>query len=77
MAEIESALEALLDEHTYGQVLRAKGMVAGNDGEWIYFDYVPGESNVRVGSAQPIGKICVIGSGLDEAALCTLFKVEE
>ena len=66
-----------MDEHQYGQVLRAKGMVAGSDGKWIYFDYVPGESNVRSGSAQPIGKICVIGSGLDEAALCTLFGIEE
>ena len=76
-ADIVKALEALMDEHQYGQVLRAKGMVAGSDGKWIYFDYVPGESNVRSGSAQPIGKICVIGSGLDEAALCTLFGIEE
>ena len=77
MAEIEAALEALLEESKYGQVLRAKGMVDGEQGRWIYFDYVPGESNVRWGAPQPIGKICVIGSGLNEAALCALFGIEE
>ncbi len=76
-AQIESALEALLEESKYGQVLRAKGMVAGESGEWIYFDYVPGESFVRGGSTQGIGKICVIGSKLNESALCTLFEIEE
>ena len=73
---IGEALEALLDTHRFGQVLRAKGMVADVNGEWIYFDYVPGESNVRVGAPQVIGKICVIGSGLDENELCKLFGVE-
>ncbi len=57
-------------------VLRAKGMVpsADADGEWIFFDYVPGESNVRTGQPQPTGRICVIGSELKEDALAELFK---
>ena len=70
-----SALEALEDEHKYGTVLRAKGIVAGKEGEWIHFDYVPGEPDVRFGTAGIIGRLCVIGSGLDVAALSELFGV--
>ena len=72
--EIRNALNGL-DSETYGAVLRAKGMVAGTDGDWIYFDYVPGEANVRTGSACVIGKLCVIGAKLDEAGVAALFGV--
>jgi len=73
-AEIEKILEELEDEKKYGAVLRAKGMVSAGNGTWINFDYVPGESNVRAGSAEVTGKICVIGSGLNEENLAELFR---
>ena len=73
---MNTILEALLEEKTYGIVLRAKGIVASNDGEWIHFDYVPGEPNVRRGSAGIIGRLCVIGSHLDKQALADLFGVQ-
>ena len=71
--EIEKILEALSDEETYGIVLRAKGMVPAKEGGWIYFDYVPEESNVREGKPDVTGKFCVIGSKLKEDALKKLF----
>lgn len=71
--EISDILEALEDEKKYGFVLRAKGMVPAGDGTWVYFDYVPGESNVREGKPDVTGKFCVIGSKLNEAALAELF----
>ena len=72
--EIATILEALEDDKTYGFVLRSKGMVPEKEtGEWIYFDYVPGESNVRTGKADVTGKICVIGSKLNEENLHKLF----
>jgi len=71
--EIEAALDALEDDKTYGMILRAKGMVPSADGTWIYFDYVPGEKNVREGKADVTGKLCVIGSNLDEHNLEELF----
>ncbi len=64
-----------LDSREYGFVLRAKGIVTGEDGSWIHFDYVPGEADVRTGSAAVTGKLCVIGSDLDEADLKQLFEV--
>ena len=73
-AEVEAILEALEQEATYGFVLRAKGMVPSGDGTWIYFDYVPGESNVREGKPDVTGKICVIGSKLNEEHLKQLFE---
>ena len=73
--ELKSILDALLEEKTYGVVLRAKGIVAGDDGKWLHFDYVPGEGDVRHGSSAVIGRLCVIGSGLNEAALKNLFGV--
>ncbi len=73
MDEINSIMEALEEEETYGMVLRAKGMVAGADGTWIYFDYVPGEADVRAGKPDVTGKLCVIGSGLKEEKLSELF----
>lgn len=69
---INRILEAL-DGGAYGVVLRAKGMVPGEDGTWIYFDYVPGERNVREGKPDYTGKLCVIGSKLDEGKLEQLF----
>ena len=71
--EIDSALDALEDDKTYGMILRAKGMVPAADGTWIYFDYVPGEKNVRQGKADVTGKLCVIGSNLNEENLEKLF----
>ena len=71
---IENALKEL-DTQSFGFVLRAKGIVAGEDGNWIHFDYVPEESNVRIGSAAITGKLCVIGSGLNEDAIAKLFGV--
>ena len=56
-------------------MLRAKGIVAGEDGNWIHFDYVPEESNVRTGCAAITGKLCVIGAGLQEDAIAKLFGV--
>ncbi len=74
--EIEHILEELENEDKYGYVLRAKGMISEKNGGWIYFDYVPGESNVRTGKPDVTGKFCVIGSGLHEEALKKLFDAE-
>ncbi len=71
--EIAGCLKELEKEEVYGMVLRAKGMVPAGDGTWVYFDYVPGESDVREGKADVTGKICVIGSKLKEDALEKLF----
>ena len=71
--KITKILEAL-DSGEYGFVLRAKGMVPGEDGTWIYYDYVPEESDIRTGSPIVTGKICVIGSKLDEDKLEELFQ---
>ena len=73
--KITAALEALEDEHTYGQILRAKGIVEAEDGTWIHFDYVPGEPDVRTGSAGIIGRLCVIGAGVDQEKIHQLFEV--
>jgi G3E family GTPase len=73
--DIEKALAALEDAETYGMVLRAKGIVAGADGQWIYFDHVPGEADIRTGSPAVTGRLCVIGSKIQEDALKTLFGV--
>ena len=74
--ELRAILDALLDEAKYGIVLRAKGIVDASDGEWIYCDYVPGETDIRRGGAAVTGRFCVIGSKLNEQALKELFKVE-
>ena len=57
----------------YGEILRAKGMVKGEDGEWIYFDMVPGEHEVRIGAPEYTGRICVIGAKIQEEKLESLF----
>ncbi len=73
-AQVELALQHL-DTGVYGMVLRAKGILMGTDGKWIHFDYVPEEYNVRTGSADITGKLCVIGSKLDEKGISALFGV--
>ena len=76
-AAMNDKLNALTDEDKYGIVLRAKGIVAATDGgNWIHFDYVPGEPDVREGGAAVIGRLCVIGSKLNIPALSELFGVE-
>ena len=71
--EVQQALEGLDDSNACGIVLRAKGILPSTDGRWIHFDYVPGEANVRFGSAEYTGRLCVIGSQLNEDALKKLF----
>ena len=73
-AAVEQALHEL-DSGKYGMILRAKGILPAVDGSWIHFDYVPEEYNVRTGSADVTGKLCVIGSKLDEAGVAALFGV--
>ncbi len=73
-ASIEAALHEL-DSGKYGTILRAKGILPAVDGTWIHFDYVPEECSVRTGSADITGKLCVIGSKLDEAGVAALFGV--
>ena len=72
--QIRDALNAL-DSGEYGMVLRAKGIVPCEDGSWIHFDHVPGEVDVRRGGADVTGKLCVIGSKLNEAGVAQLFGV--
>ena len=71
--QIEGILKKLSEDTAYGMVLRAKGMVAGADGQWIYFDMVPEEYEVRDGAPEFTGRICVIGSQLAEDKLAELF----
>lgn len=71
--DLRVCLDALGDADTYGMVLRAKGMVEGDQGTWIYFDMVPGEVELREGQPDYTGRICVIGSKLKEDALKDLF----
>ncbi len=73
-AEIEAALEEL-DKGTCGMILRAKGIVAGENSEWIHFDYVPGESEIRNGGADVTGKLCVIGSNVDKDSVKKIFNI--
>ena len=72
--QIEKALEAFSCGTEYGMVLRAKGIVAAEDGSWIHFDYIPGEPDVRVGAPDVIGRLCVIGADLDHDAIRKLFS---
>lgn len=74
--EIRNALEKLSNADTFGMILRAKGIVPASDGEWIHFDYVPETPDIRRGSAGTIGRLCVIGSGIDEKAIAELFHAE-
>ena len=71
---LRDILSALEDESSYGIILRAKGIVDAEDGDWLYFDYVPGEVDIRRGGAAVTGRFCVIGSKLNEQALKELFE---
>ena len=71
--QIQACLDALEDEDKYGMILRAKGMVPTDGEGFIHFDHVPGESDIRDGSAETTGKICVIGSKINEDAIRALF----
>ena len=72
--EIKEHLEKLAHSEQYGTVLRAKGMLPNVTGEWIYFDLVPGEYEVRTGTPDVTGRLCVIGTNIDKAALCEMFQ---
>ncbi len=74
-SEIENALKALDDSEKYGMILRSKGIVAGEDGTWIHFDFVPEEAEVRTGASDVTGKIVVIGSGVNKDAVKELFGI--
>ena len=74
-AQIEDALKALDDTEKYGMILRSKGIVAGEDGSWIHFDFVPEEAEVRTGSSDVTGKIVVIGSEVKKDAVKELFGI--
>ena len=75
-AELREKLGQLENEEKYGAVLRAKGIVNASDGAWIYFDYVPGETDIRRGAPAVTGRFCVIGAKIKEDALKELFSVE-
>ena len=71
--DISSVLKELENAEKYGLILRAKGIVEAPNGSWVYFDYVPEEPDVRLGSPSSIGKICVIGANINESAIAELF----
>ena len=73
--EITSILEEFSESDDYGMILRAKGIVECKCGKWIHFDYIPGEPDVRCGSAGIIGRLCVIGAGIDKEKIKTLFGI--
>ena len=75
--EVEKVLVTLSETTELGTILRAKGMVDGMDGHWIYFDLVPGEYELREGPADYTGKLCVIGTDLKEAELGRAFGIEQ
>ena len=74
-AELREKLSRLENEEKYGAVLRAKGIVSASDGDWIYFDYVPGETDIRRGAPAVTGRFCVIGAKIKEDALKELFSL--
>ena len=73
--KIREILASFDEDSDFGMVLRAKGIVASTDGEWIHFDYVPGEADVRRGKAGVIGRLCVIGSNIDKEKIAMAFEV--
>ena len=72
---VREALEALDDEHRFGSILRAKGILPLTDGSWLHFDYVPGECDLRHGPADYTGRMCIIGVNINEPALKELFGI--
>ena len=75
MEEIRSILDQFSESDDYGMILRAKGIVECQCGKWIHFDYIPGEADVRCGSAGVIGRLCVIGAGIDKEKIKELFGI--
>ena len=73
--KLEAALKILSSTEEYGKILRAKGMIPSEDGEWMYFDLVPGEYEIRTGQADYTGRLCVIGTDLKKEELEKLFEV--
>ena len=73
--KIKSILDKFDESNEFGMILRAKGIVECECGDWIHFDYVPGEADVRRGSADIIGRLCVIGSGIDKEKIKALFEI--
>ena len=73
--ELRGILDKLQDEGSYGMILRAKGIIPTTDGTWIHFDYTPGEIDIRRGGAEVTGRLCVIGSKLNEDAIKECFGV--
>ena len=73
--QIKHILTELDNSEKYGMILRAKGFVDSDNGDWIYFDYVPGEANVSRGGAAVTGRFCVIGSKMNMQALKELFEL--
>ena len=73
--DLSAILDKLANGEEFGQVLRAKGIVQADDGKWLHFDLTPGESEIREGSADYTGRLCVIGAKIDEEALAKLFGV--
>ena len=76
--QIREALQELDDGNgaEYGRILRAKGILPTTDGRWVHFDYVPGEIEVRYGSADYTGRLCVIGCGVNQPAIRKLFGID-
>ncbi len=74
--EIRTILDRFDEDDSFGMILRAKGILPAADGEWIHFDYIPGESDIRRGAADITGRLCVIGSKIDKEALSVLFMVK-
>ena len=74
--QIKDILENFAESEEYGIILRAKGILASGDGQWIHFDYIPGEGDVRFGSSDISGKICVIGSNLNKKKISELFDIK-
>ena len=73
---LKSALDSFTDTEKYGMILRAKGIIASDDGKWIHFDYIPGEPDIRYGGAGVIGRLCVIGSKLNKHEISEVLGVE-
>ena len=73
--ELDSILDKLANTEDFGQVLRAKGIVQSADNKWLHFDLTPGEKEIREGSADYPGRLCVIGAKIDEEAIAKLFGV--
>ena len=73
--ELERILEAFDEGTEYGMILRAKGIVASDDGRWIHFDYVPESADVRYGTPGMIGRLCVIGSNINKEKIKELLGV--